>query len=1116
MSDTIVALSNHQVKSPVPLLRIEALTPESPYSISSPSPDSNSSLSNLSDREANCSPDINVPECCISGGSFVDGSYNTAIAQDNIFCGVSMNLNQTFIATPVDGSGNFWNENLSRMSNHETGSDKYQTVKTDSGDGSGSAVTSPDSAGRESQLSSDCETEVLLAGVEAELGPCLPGVFTPEQGKTLLSTLSATQQTDLDIHTSTPVQPGNPMPCLPPFPESPCTGNAFSPVLHPVKQQQVSVPANGLVAGLSPSVSKVKKMEIKKFPKSNFSRVKSKVVTKSMHRTPVSGPASVHKPSQANVNHKPTVAQSGAPIKNGPVNFRSSAAVLSTANGMVNDAERRVNREAANLAETILQSGNTAVDEPGTSRESPLLQHPVANKHASAVQRSNPSSEAEQTASGRVAGAAALRPANQTLCFSSMRIKTNKTGQTDPKPTPKKGLLNKFDLRSGSASGEHKPSVLKMRTRCSSDSLSLSSRQSDIHVGQTKGNLSGSSLNKLTETTNAPSKISPRDVKRISLVAESRKSTTAEISSNESKSRFWGLTSPRQSRGTPHSQPLAASPRAAILSTRRWPVAQWRDENRTSKAGGTPQSKQKSSSSQRGPEAGEPSLGTASTASIKPQLHGSRPPQTPTRPSLMGPPPTPPSRLPRRTPGPSGTLAEASVLSGGSGSTQALATACKPAALISKGSLISPLKRTSARLLRLTSSAQVDKSKPKATSRQQAPQQQAPQPSQRSGPPDVVPASVAEGDQKDQSLQQLTALLAASNRRFQAVAIVLQRTLAERDEAAKQSSDLCEELASLRGELVCSVHSSERLEQEKDELRVALQEALHKLQEKHRNDMVELEQRLQAFYQAEWDKVHLIYQEETDKCKTLMQQQLEELKANHEAMKLELGSSHAEQLQSVRQQYDMSLEELSKVHNQELQSLEKALEETGAALSGRIEELTVENNALIEKLAVVENRRQPLHERSQLSPQKDSHTLYLEQELESLKVVLDIKNKQLHMQEKKMMAIATLTEKNVKLDESLKKVQQENEDLKARMEKHYTLSRQLSTEQAVLHESLQKETMVNKRLSMENEELIWKLQNGDLSSPRKVSSTSTSTSQSFSLQSPHSPGALSSPSVSPR
>lgn len=43
-----------------------------------------------------------------------------------------------------------------------------------------------------------------------------------------------------------------------------------------------------------------------------------------------------------------------------------------------------------------------------------------------------------------------------------------------------------------------------------------------------------------------------------------------------------------------------------------------------------------------------------------------------------------------------------------------------------------------------------------------------------------------------------------------------------------------------------------------------------------------------------------------------------------------------------------------------------------------------------------------------LSLQKDSHTLYLEQELDSLKVVLDIKNKQLHQQEKKMMEIDKL------------------------------------------------------------------------------------------------------------
>lgn len=73
---------------------------------------------------------------------------------------------------------------------------------------------------------------------------------------------------------------------------------------------------------------------------------------------------------------------------------------------------------------------------------------------------------------------------------------------------------------------------------------------------------------------------------------------------------------------------------------------------------------------------------------------------------------------------------------------------------------------------------------------------------------------------------------------------------------------------------VSSVHSSQRLEKEKDELRVALEEAVQQLQEQHQRDLAELEQRLQAFYQAEWDKVHLSYQEEADRCKAVTQQQV--------------------------------------------------------------------------------------------------------------------------------------------------------------------------------------------------------------------------------------------------
>ena len=73
---------------------------------------------------------------------------------------------------------------------------------------------------------------------------------------------------------------------------------------------------------------------------------------------------------------------------------------------------------------------------------------------------------------------------------------------------------------------------------------------------------------------------------------------------------------------------------------------------------------------------------------------------------------------------------------------------------------------------------------------------------------------------------------------------------------------------------VNSSQSCERLEQEKDELRGAFDGVLQKLQEQHRSDLAELEERLRAFYSAEWERVHQAYQQEADKCKAQMEQQV--------------------------------------------------------------------------------------------------------------------------------------------------------------------------------------------------------------------------------------------------
>ncbi|XP_074543753.1 microtubule-associated tumor suppressor 1 homolog A-like isoform X2 [Halichoeres trimaculatus] len=346
-----------------------------------------------------------------------------------------------------------------------------------------------------------------------------------------------------------------------------------------------------------------------------------------------------------------------------------------------------------------------------------------------------------------------------------------------------------------------------------------------------------------------------------------------------------------------------------------------------------------------------------------------------------------------------------------------------------------------------------------------------------------------QAEKKSQTLNQLKRLLLQGNRRMEALATVIQHLFSEREEVLKQKKELSLELSDLRDELVTSSQCCKHLQREKEEVRGSLEEALKRLEEQHKEELKQLEERLRSFYQTEWDKVHQTYQDEADKCRVLMEQQVEELRTRQEAERTNQEAENNQRIESLKQEHETSMEELKRIQQADLDNLQKTLTETEACLSEKVSQLLAENKALSENLKAEEERRKSILSDKNL---KDSHTVYLEQELESLKVVLEIKNNQLHQKEKKLMEMDKLVKANVKLEECLNKVQQENEDYKARMDKHQALSKQLSTEQAILQQTLQKESKVNKRLSMENEELLWKLHNGDLlSSPsRRLSPTS--------------------------
>ncbi|XP_067298014.1 microtubule-associated tumor suppressor 1 homolog isoform X2 [Pseudorasbora parva] len=362
-----------------------------------------------------------------------------------------------------------------------------------------------------------------------------------------------------------------------------------------------------------------------------------------------------------------------------------------------------------------------------------------------------------------------------------------------------------------------------------------------------------------------------------------------------------------------------------------------------------------------------------------------------------------------------------------------------------------------------------------------------------------------QNEKKSQCILHLRKLIVNGNRRLEALALVVQQVFSEREVAIKQREELSIQLNNLQEQLGNSVSCCEQLEKEKEEVRVTLEALFQKLQQQHQTELQQLEERLKDFYSAEWDKTHEAYQREADKCRLLMQQQVDDVRNKQEALRNQQEVAHTEQIATLKHEHETSLAELRKTHEQDMQELDKTVKESEAMLNEKIQTLTAENEALKERLREEEERRRALADKSQ----KDAHTLYLEQELESLRAVLEIKTNKIHQQDKKLMQMDKLIDDNLKLEECLKKVQQENEDYKARMDKHAALSKQLSSEQAMLQQTLQKESKVNKRLSMENEELLWKLHNGDLCSPRRLSPSSP-------FPSPRNSASFSTTPISPR
>ncbi|NWU36838.1 CCD69 protein, partial [Hylia prasina] len=192
-----------------------------------------------------------------------------------------------------------------------------------------------------------------------------------------------------------------------------------------------------------------------------------------------------------------------------------------------------------------------------------------------------------------------------------------------------------------------------------------------------------------------------------------------------------------------------------------------------------------------------------------------------------------------------------------------------------------------------------------------------------------------------------------------------------------------------------------------------------------------------------------------------------------------------EQLDALRREHTEALQELQGAHEQEKLLLTESHHRSEAALQETIQALNSQLKSFQERMKRVEESllrtdyKKHIEEHGSPSP-------FWEQELESLHFVIEMKNEHIHGLDKKLLHLETVEERNLLLEERVKTLQQENEDLQVRTQNHLVMARQLSEELQAARGALEKEAQLLDQARREKEELLYRVLNAGDGTPFPV------------------------------
>ncbi|XP_048840410.1 microtubule-associated tumor suppressor candidate 2 homolog isoform X2 [Brienomyrus brachyistius] len=337
-------------------------------------------------------------------------------------------------------------------------------------------------------------------------------------------------------------------------------------------------------------------------------------------------------------------------------------------------------------------------------------------------------------------------------------------------------------------------------------------------------------------------------------------------------------------------------------------------------------------------------------------------------------------------------------------------------------------------------------------------------------------------------LLRLQAELRKATSCLEAFAISTQHFCLKSNQATQKEKELCLELERIRDEVASSTSRWERLQKDKEALERSFERELQVLQTQQEAELGALEAGLRAQHMEEKEHLRFQHQAQLEELQNQQQDKIQDMTMNHEVAMEEMENSHNSAVVALRGENEAALIELRMTHEHQRKAMEENFEQIRLSLQDQVDTLTFQNRTLRDRAKRFEEAlRRSTDEQivDALAPYQ-----HIEEDLKSLKDVLEMKNQQIHEQEKKICELEKLAQKNIFLEERVQVLQQQNEDLKARIDNNLALSRQLSEENANLQEHVEKESKEKKRLSRNNEELLWRLQTGELS-PRTLSPSSS-------------------------